>query len=281
MEVNSENLYKHVEFLTSIYPYRNYKNMESLRKTADYIEEEMQKSGLQTTRQEWKAKGNSYENIIASYQPQKIKRFILGAHYDVYKEQPGADDNASSVAGLLEIIRLLTESGLELDYGIDFVSYCLEEPPFFKTEEMGSYIHARSIADSNKDYIGMIALEMIGYYREEKTGAREVSFYRNRLIVSGIRRFDAFNMKLAELLRAEGKMDSRRLSFADDYRNNGPSDHRNYWALGIPSVMIIGSGGQGNPHYHTATDTIETLDFKIMTNAVSSIAHALFNFTED
>lgn len=280
MEVNTENLYKHVEFLTSIYPYRNYKNLESLRKTADYIEEEMKKTGLQTARQAWKAKGNVYENIIASYQPEKTKRFILGAHYDVYKEQPGADDNASSVAGLLEIIRLLTESGWKLDYGIDFISYCLEEPPFFKTKEMGSYIHATSIADSNKEYIGMIALEMIGYYREEKTDIRETSFYRNRLIVSGIRRFDTFNVKLAELLRAQGKMDSRRLSFADDYRNNGPSDHRNYWTLGIPSVMIIGSGGQGNPHYHTATDTIDTLDFKIMTHAVSSIAHALFNFMD-
>lgn len=115
MEVNTENLYKHVEFLTSIYPYRNYKNMESLRKTADYIEKEIQKTGMETARQEWEAKGNSYENIIASYQPQKTKRFILGAHYDVYKEQPGADDNVSSVAGLLEIIRILTESSLKLD----------------------------------------------------------------------------------------------------------------------------------------------------------------------
>lgn len=98
MEVNTENLYKHVEFLTSIYPYRNCKNLESLRKTADYIEKEMQKTGLETARQEWKAKGNVYENILASYQPQKTKRFILGAHYDVFKEQAGADDNASNLS---------------------------------------------------------------------------------------------------------------------------------------------------------------------------------------
>lgn len=280
MEVSIENLYKHVAFLTSIYPYRNYKNIESLQKTSDYIEKEMKKMGLETSKQQWKAKGNTYENIIASYQPQKTKRFILGAHYDVYKEQPGADDNASSVAGLLEIMRMLAESKLELDYGIDFVSFCLEEPPFFKTKKMGSYIHAKSIENNDKEYLGMIALEMLGYYREEKTTAKEVSFYRNRLIVSGIRSYDTFNKKIADLLRAEDRMDSRRLSFADDYRNNGPSDHRNYWALGIPSVMIIGSGGQGNPHYHTATDTIETLDFQIMTDAVSSIAHALFNFKE-
>src|SRR5699024_7728613 len=270
MTANLENLYRHVAFLTSIYPYRNYKNVESLRKTADFLEVEMKKTGLETTRQAWSVKENVYENIIASYQPNKTKRFILGAHYDVYKDQPGADDNASSVAGLLEIMRMLTENRLELDYGIDFISFCLEEPPFFKTKEMGSHIHANSIVDNGKEYIGMIALEMIGYYREEKTGDREMSFYRNRLVVSGIRRFDAFNLKVAELLRERGVMDSRRLSFADDYRNNGPSDHRNYWSLGIPAVMVIGSGGQGNPHYHTATDTIETLDFKVMTQAVNS-----------
>src|SRR5690625_5546016 len=153
MKANLENLYRHVAFLTSIYPYRNYKNLESLRKTADYIEKEMKKNGLKPTRQQWKAKGNVYENIIASYQPNKTQRFILGAHYDVYKEQPGADDNASSVAGLLEIMRMLSEKELELDYGIDFISFCLEEPPFFKTKEMGSYVHANSIADNGKDYL--------------------------------------------------------------------------------------------------------------------------------
>ncbi|SDW03676.1 hypothetical protein [Aequorivita viscosa] len=85
MEANTENLYKHVAFITSIYPYRNYKNIESLQKTANYIEAKIKDVGLPTTRQQWQAKGNEYENIIALYQPQKTKRFIIGAHYDVYK----------------------------------------------------------------------------------------------------------------------------------------------------------------------------------------------------
>ncbi|MGO3183097.1 MAG: M28 family peptidase [Aequorivita sp.] len=280
MEANTENLYNHVMFLTSIYPYRNHKNIESLQKTAAYIEEEIREIGLLTVRQQWKAKGNQYENIIASYQPHKTKRFIIGAHYDVYKEQAGADDNASSVAGLLEISRILTESALALDYGIDFVFFCLEEPPFFKTDKMGSYIHANSIVNTNKDYIGMIALEMIGYYREEKKAIKDDSIYKNQLIVSGIKRFDPFNKKVSKLLKANGSLGSRRLSFADNYSNNGPSDHRNYWQFNIPAVMVIGTGGQGNPNYHTATDTIETLDFKIMTDAVNSIAYALFNLTQ-
>lgn len=279
MKANTENLYKHVAFLTSIYPYRNYKNIKSLQKTADYIEDKIKQIGLPTARQHWEAKGNPYENIITFYKPQKTKRFIIGAHYDVYKDIAGADDNASSVAGLLEIMRILTESDLELDYGIDFVFFCLEEPPFFKTDKMGSYIHANSIAKSNKNYIGMIALEMIGYYSEEKK-AKDDSFYKNQLIVSGIKSYDSFNRKISQLLKADGRIDSRRLSFAENYPNNGPSDHRNYWQFDIPAVMIIGTGGHGNPNYHTATDTIETLDFEIMTDAVNSIAYALFNFFE-
>lgn len=280
MEANIENLYKHVAFLTSIYPYRNYKNIEGLQKAAAYIEAEIREIGLPTTLQQWEAKGNIYENIIAQYQPQKAKRFIMGVHFDVYKDSAGADDNASSVAGLLEISRMLTTSELELDYGIDFVFFCLEEPPFFKTDKMGSFIHANSIANNGKDYIGMIALEMIGYYREDKLAQKDDSIYKNQLIVSGIKKYDAFNKKISQLLKANGRMDSRRLSFADDYLNNGPSDHRNYWTFHIPAVMVIVTGGHGNPHYHTETDTIETLDFEIMRDAVGSIGYALFNFSE-
>ncbi|MGO1728854.1 MAG: M28 family peptidase [Flavobacteriaceae bacterium] len=280
MEADKENLYRDVKFLTSIYPYRNYKNLESLHKAAGFIEGELMKTGLPTTRQQWEVQGNIYENIIATYQPEKTKRFIIGAHYDVYKNQPGADDNASSVAGLLEMARMLTDNELELSYGIDFVSFCLEEPPFFKKEGMGSYIHATSVSDKDKTYIGMIALEMIGYYREEKKTAKAATAHKNRLIVSGIRKYTGFNKKISQLLKVKGEIGSRHLSYADDYRNNGPSDHRNYWQLNIPAVMVIGTGGYGNPNYHKATDTIETLDFEVMTDAVNSLAYALFNFIE-
>lgn len=279
MDANIENLYKHVAFLTSIYPYRNYKNIESLQKAARYIEAELEEIGLSPSRQQWEAKGNIYENIIAQYQPQKTKRFIIGAHYDVYKDIAGADDNASSVAGLLEIARMLTKSDIELDYGIDFVFFCLEEPPFFKTDKMGSYIHANSIANTNKDYIGMIALEMIGYYRQEKLSSKEDTIYKNQLIVSGLKKYDDFNKKVSHLLKAKGSIDSRRISYADNLPNNGPSDHRNYWPFHIPAVMVIGTGGHGNPNYHRDTDTIETLDFEIMRDAVGSIGYTLVNFS--
>jgi len=275
ISANSKTLYQHVDFLTSIRPYRNYKNLRSLQKAADYIEKEFAKTDLKISRQSWIAKENKYENILASFQPEKQKRFVIGAHYDVYKEQEGADDNASSVAGLLEMARIISQRKFKLDYGIDFVSYCLEEPPFFRTKEMGSYIHAKKAFKEKQDIIGMISMEMIGYYREEKNNPNQEE---NFLIVSGIKKFDDFNKHISNLLKSPGLMNSRRLSYADDYRNNGPSDHRNYWKFNYPGVMVIGTGGKGNPHYHKKTDQIHTLNFDIMTSAVNSIIYALINF---
>lgn len=274
MQADRHALYQHVEFLTSIYPPRNYKNIESLQKAADYIYAHFIETGLSTTRQNWQVEDNLYQNIIASLQPEKRKRFLVGAHYDVYKEIPGADDNASAVAGLLEIARILGTHNTILDFGIDLVAFSLEEPPFFKTEQMGSYVHAASVAKTDKIIIGMLSLEMIGYY-----GAlQKIDKEKNYLIVSGIKRYDEFNKHISLLLQTDSPIDSRRISYADDYPNNGPSDHRNYWPYDIPAAMIIGTDGGKNPHYHKPTDTIDTLNFEVLTQAVNRIYYALLNF---
>jgi hypothetical protein len=143
MPASKERLYQDVLFLTSLQPARNYQNLQSLKKCVTYIEQEFVKAGAQPERQSWKAWGNEYTNVIASYNPQKKQRLIIGAHYDVAGEQPGADDNASAVAGLLETVRLVFQQKPMVGYRIDFVAYALEEPPFFGTELMGSYVHAK------------------------------------------------------------------------------------------------------------------------------------------
>ena len=272
-----DRLYRDVHFLTSIRPYRNHKNIESLRAAAGYIEGELSNCGLPTRRQPWQVNGNTYENVIASFQPEKRQRFIVGAHYDVYKEQEGADDNASGVAGMLELARLLQPYAGAIDHGIDFVAYSLEEPPFFKTKDMGSYIHARSLHEQGMEIIGMLSLEMIGYYDGPGTEPRPDKHF---IGVSGIASHLAFNRNVAQLLRRNPRMGARMLSFPDGQLNNGPSDHRNYWAFGYPGVMLIGTAGHRNPHYHKATDTIETLDFGSLAQAVNSIAHVMTGFKD-
>lgn len=273
MTINSQNLFRHVKFLTSIQPPRNFKNPASLNLAADYIEREMKNGDLLVQRQFWEVNGSLYQNVIASLHPEMKQRFIIGAHYDVYKDIPGADDNASAVAGLLEMARIIPEATDSVNFGIDFVAFSLEEPPIFKTENMGSYVHAKSVFEAGIDVIGMLSLEMIGYYWPPEERQPENKHF---LYVSGIKKFDDFNKKISGLLRAQNTViDSRYVSHADHLKNNGPSDHRNYWKFGYPAAMIIGSGKGGNPHYHKMTDTIETLDFEVLPYAVSSIAQTV------
>lgn len=148
MRAKTERMYRDVEFLTSITPSRNFQHIASLEKVCKYIEGEFGKIGAKPETQTWTAQGNEYKNVIASYNPNKQRRLIVGAHYDVCGDQPGADDNASAVAGLLEIARLIFEHQPPIDYRIDFVAYCLEEPPFFGSSSMGSYVHAKSLSDN-------------------------------------------------------------------------------------------------------------------------------------
>ena len=164
----AQRMYEDVRFLTQLRPFRNYENLESLEAVVNYLKEELRLIGVGFYDQKWMVDGNEYTNLIHSYQPEKKKRLIMGAHYDVCGDQPGADDNGSAVAGLIETIRLLYENNLELEYGIDFVFYCLEEPPYFGTQDMGSYVHAQSVAENKENIIGMICYEMIGYFSDEK-----------------------------------------------------------------------------------------------------------------
>ncbi|MDY7396496.1 M28 family peptidase [Aureibaculum sp. 2210JD6-5] len=144
---------------------RNYKNIHTLDSVAGYIKSGLQKVCDSTGYQKYDVDGNVYKNVIGSIGIENKERIIIGAHYDVFGNQQGADDNASGVAGLLELARLLAKENLK--YRIDFVAYTLEEPPFFRTEQMGSYIHANYLFESKIPVKGMICLEMIGYYNDK------------------------------------------------------------------------------------------------------------------
>ena len=237
MNANKTRIYKDVEFLTQIRPYRNYQNVETLRKVCNYIIKEFTELGLDYEEQKWIANGKEYTNIIASYNTHKSKRLIVGAHYDVCGDQPGADDNASAVAGLLESARLIVQNAPQIDYRIDFVAYCLEEPPFFATNEMGSYIHAKSLYINNVDVIGMICFEMIGYFLEGAGSqtypspdlAKIYPSVGNFIVVVGIQDYAEFNNKVHSLMSANKKIDTQVISFPEKEGLAGMSDQRNYW----------------------------------------------------
>jgi Zn-dependent M28 family amino/carboxypeptidase len=286
MKANTKRIYEDVKFLTSINPARSFQNIASLEKACNYIQAELEKAGAKTELQTWMADGHKYKNVIASFNPGKERILIVGAHYDVCGDQPGADDNASAVAGLLETARLVFAANTTIDYRIDFVAYSLEEPPFFGTPSMGSYVHAKSLHDSNCDLIGMICYEMIGYFSDVPESqpfpspelAQIYPHVANFIMVVGIEQYADFNNKVHRLMSEDAAIDVQVISFpAGDVLAGlaGLSDQRNYWKFGYKALMINDTSFVRNPNYHTRKDTIETLDFDKITKVVNCAYNAI------
>ena len=285
MTAERDRMYNHVEFLTNLYPPRNHENIESLEEAASYIEGEFGKLDCTVESQYFTAEGREYRNVIASFNRCMKKRLIVGAHYDVCNDTPGADDNASAVAGLLECARLLDEQKPALDYRIDFVSFCLEEPPYFRTPDMGSVVHARSLLPYRNDIMGMICLDMIGCFSDEP-GSQDIPLKDlrkifpdtgNFIIVAGRSHQKRFAETVTDLIREKCSVPAFTVT---DPRLNSVlelSDHLNYWNYGFNAVMVNDTAMLRNKNYHKEGDTIEKLDFGKMAEVVNGCYHAIKN----
>lgn len=289
MNAKKESLYNHVKFLTSLRPFRNFRNLESIEKVVQYLKSEFDRYGLGSMEQKFNVSkiengGTEYKNVIATYNPAKQKRLIVGAHYDVCGDQPGADDNASAVAGLLESARMVAEAKPDLDYRIDFVAYCLEEPPYYATNEMGSYIHAKSISGIKNDIIGLINFEMIGYFHEgpqEYPNPALAQVYprkANFIAVVGKHQYHDFNQKVYDLMRKDAGIDVQMVDHPLVESLAGMSDQLSYWKFNIPALMINDTAFIRNKNYHTMGDDIGILNFDKMKEVVSCAYKAITGF---
>jgi Zn-dependent M28 family amino/carboxypeptidase len=110
--------------------------------------------------------------VLCHFDGESDQLVVIGAHYDVAGEQDGADDNASGVATIIELAKLIKEKGVTPKHNLQIVAYTLEEPPFFRTEHMGSYVHAEKLKLQNVDIRYMVSVEMVGYYSDAK-GSQE------------------------------------------------------------------------------------------------------------
>ncbi|MHC2993627.1 peptidase M28, partial [Pontibacter sp. HJ8] len=263
---------------------RNYRNIDSLDKAARYIRSELEKLDCEVTEQPFKVDGRTYKNIRALFGGSNgQERLVVGAHYDVCGDQPGADDNASGVAGLLETARLLHEQKPSLKSPIELVAYCLEEPPFFASEDMGSAVHAKLLHKQGVQVKAMVCYEMIGYFSDEPHSqkfpdqelARHYPHTGNFIVVVGKTGQEVYTRQVRDLMRAHTTIDVQSVNLPASYGLAGLSDHRNYWTYGINAVMINDSSFLRNPHYHQTSDTIDTLDFDRMTEVVKGVYGAI------
>ncbi len=206
-----------------------------------------------------------------------------GAHYDTVRDCPGADDNGSGVAGLLEIARVLADHRPERT-----VRLC-----FFAAEEvglMGSEAHvARILEDSSRRVDGMLDLEMIGYYSSE-AGSQDapiripllvsLPYQGDFILVAG--NFDSgglgniFEGCVHRYVRDLNYFSANRVAgyFGDASR----SDHYPYWQAGLRAIMLTDTANFRNPHYHRPTDTIDTIDFDFMCGVTRATAASLIEW---
>ncbi|MFT4924328.1 MAG: hypothetical protein ACI8WB_000406 [Phenylobacterium sp.] len=280
IKVNSNRLKQHVKTLSVDLVPRSYQDIENLNAAADYIAKALGCDNAGVHYQSYEVAGEQYHNVIAEFgkssDADNDDVIVIGAHYDVYGNHPGADDNASGVAGLLELARLLCTASLNTS--VILVAYTLEEPPMYNSEFMGSVKHAQLLKQQNISVKLMISLETIGFYSE-----RPKSQTYPMLLLKG------YYPDQGNFISVVGNMMSnsaRQLKIAinqntelESYSINAPtaitgvdfSDHRSYWSQGFNAVMITDTAFYRNTAYHTNADTFDRLNYAKMADVVLGV----------
>ena len=275
-----ENLYRHVEFFSVKVGDRHLWKEGSLSKTADYIESALTAHGYAVGRQTYSCYGKSVSNLIAEKTGTDQGVVILGAHYDTVPGTPGADDNASAVAGLLELARLLKESPNKKP--LIFVAFVNEEPPCFGSYNMGSMVYAKHLKEKGISVDVMISLEMIGYFRQEPIQTYPLPgmglLYPkigDFIGVVGNFRSHRYVSFLKKGIKRNSSIDTRSLTAPEFFGGINLSDNYSFWQHGYRAVMVTDTSFFRNRNYHQKEDTIDTLDFESMAEVVKGLYYTL------
>lgn len=277
------NLKKTVNMLSGEIGSRGYLQTDALEKTAAYISSELENSGYDVSFQPYEFEGRTYKNISVEITGKKTpeKILVIGAHYDTVTGTPGADDNASGIAGLLELARLLHKQSF--DKTVRFAAFTLEEPPMFRSRHMGSYVYAQNLKRQGKDVEGMICLEMIGYFTD-RAGSQFFPFPFFRWIFPDKGNFIMLvsNLKSKKfLVRVKGGFKKgsglplESISTTSLIPGVDFSDHRSFWKFGYNALMVTDTAFYRNPGYHGTGDLPETLDYSRMAEVVIGLKTAI------
>jgi Zn-dependent M28 family amino/carboxypeptidase len=258
---------KHVDVLCNTSKPRNHENIEILDSIANYIKDEFAVYADTVYFQEYKVNGKVYRNVVAALNMNASERIVIGAHYDVCETTPGADDNASGVAGMIEIGKLLSEK--KLTERIDLVAFTLEEPPYFRSSQMGSYQYAAYLKKNKINVKYMACLEMIGYFTEEENSqeypvaamSQQYGTVGNFLAIvenenQGDVGFDFFTK-----LKKKPSMKYEYVKAPSFMTGVDFSDHLSFWKKKIRAFMITDTSFYRNKSYHQKSDTPSQLNF--------------------
>lgn len=283
-----QRLETHIRFLSEEIGPRNLAHAGSLEQALSYLGGVFSEIGYVTSEHVFDVGRNMVRNleveIPGTTHPDEI--LVVGAHYDTQANAPGADDNASGVAGVVEIARLL--SGKTFARTVRFLAFVNEEPPYFQGMTMGSLVYARRCHERGDHITGAVVLEMIGYYSDEP-GSQQYPRPFNLVFPSRGNYIGfvsnsssaAFLRQCIGAFRQSAQFPSEGAICPDRIPDAGFSDHWSFWQQGYPAIMVTDTAYYRNTYYHTPEDTADKLDFESMARVVHGLAGMVERVAEE
>lgn len=282
---SSARLRRDVVRLVEEFSPRSYRNAANLDRAADWIGAELEAAGLEVEYQSYEIDAGRFRNVIGVHRG--VERdgpvLVVGAHYDAFEEFPGANDNASGVAVLLELARTRPQRVVHTDRY--FVAFCTEEPPQFRSDQMGSAAFARELERRTIEVELMIALDVVGYY-SDTPGSQRFPLPGLGLLYPDRGDFVAVvgDLSSGNAIRRV-KYGMRRTRAIPVHSFRAPprfapvdlSDHFSFRRLGMPAIQVTDTAFMRYPYYHTAGDTVEKLDYERMAALVTALHGVLWD----
>lgn len=273
----------HVAFLTQLT--RDYRHPKDLNRAASYIEQQWLALDYQVQDQAFTVEGQIYRNVWIRLGPPNTNTLVIGAHYDVCQPYPGANDNASGIAALLGLSRLLQDQSLKK--GVILVAFSLEEPPFFRSEQMGSRVFARMLKQENQTVSAMIALDCVGY-RNSNPGSQHYPIAGLNLLYGDRANFicvagrwsDWFlTRKVKAGLLGQNGLAVQSMNAPAGLPGIDFSDHLSFWQEDVPAVLISDTAFYRYDAYHQPDDRADRLDYDFLDQVALGLFHVVMDFS--
>ncbi len=277
-----QNLRQHVYRLADEIGERNLQHSEALHATEDYISRTWQQQGYVVERQAYQERSIECANLeVTRFGITRTEQIILiGAHYDTVEGSPGANDNGSGVASLLELSRLFQSANT--DMSVRFVAFVNEEPPFFYSERQGSQIYASTIRQRGDNIRLMLALETMGYYSSEPYSQDYPPLFRffypnTGNFISLVTNFGSRKvmLKLAKAFRQASDFPLEHVATFSFIPGIEWSDHLSFWRQNYKALMVTDTAFYRYPYYHSSNDTPEKLDYLRLANVCDGLYKAI------
>jgi Zn-dependent M28 family amino/carboxypeptidase len=266
-----------VEYLASEIGERNIPHYPQLNAATEFIERSLASAGLQPRRDSYELHGRACHNLEVEIRGTRPQVVVVGAHYDSVFGSPGANDNASGVAGLLALARRF--AGKPTAQTLRFVAFVNEEPPYFQTEEMGSLVYARRCQARGDQISAMLSLETIGYFSDAPHSQKYPSpglgvFYPttgNFIGFVGNFPSRALVRRAIGVFREQAKILAEGAALPSFVPGVGWSDQWSFWQCGYPAIMVTDTAPFRYPYYHMVSDTPAKLDYDRFALVVSGM----------